>query len=838
MRVLTLSLICGKIQMSIALFKKEMHMEVLKLENLSKYYASQSSVVMGLSGINLSFSTGEFVAVTGESGSGKSTLAHVLGGMLPYEAGELYVCGKPTSHYDASDWERYRGDMIGFISQNYGILAGNTVLENVEIALRLSGVEKRAAKARALALLEEVELREMCSRRASKLSSGQKQRLAIARALAKPSRILIADEPTGNLDRENSDKVISLLQKVSRDRLVILITHEFDEVRDVATRHIVLSDAVVVTDARLTPTRPCPDTHSLLREVPPKAKKPRLTPYIAAMTLKARPTFCGIVCLLLACTSFISFALLGTFTVALDDTPTKIYTPDAFYNGDPDRIVVMKPGGERFTEQDLADLLSVKYTTSVERWGYVHDCSYYYRPDTDYRSYTEIINGPNYHPLLNPDDYQVTEAVKFIENELYVRTVPVIRDGLTYEGDLPTKAYEVLSADPNYKIGDTVKVYIRNRAEWSISSYISAVFTVVGTTNEGEGLYFSDQLAAALSHASKKAVYGSSVFLNRQQLVLLLPYDPESYDITSYYEEASQETSQNTSQDAEDQTQTGTPIIDGFSSSIVIGPGYDEGPEGTMKIPVDGKIELGENEICLPEHLAGVVRIKPGGLGSLQNMNTSEHVHLEGFFNATYARLVLVSPELFERMTDTTPDNQISLYIKDYAYADRVMDALDDMGYLSISPFRLGVTMTDETLAGERSTTLAVCLGALLLIFALQIILLKAMFSSLNEHFRLLSHIGLRSPHAYRSLSLLLLVFAVIGEAIGAAIVLGLNTLGVERIVSIFKYLEGGSILAIFAVHLLSVAIAFVAVMRALKKTVFTATKQVSDLDFSEMEDA
>lgn len=813
-------------------------MEVLKLENLSKYYASQSSVVMGLSGVNLSFSTGEFVAVTGESGSGKSTLAHVLGGMLPYEAGELYVGGKPTSHYDASDWERYRGEMIGFISQNYGILAGNTVLENVEIALRLSGVEKRAVKARALALLEEVELREMCRRRASKLSSGQKQRLAIARALAKPSRILIADEPTGNLDRENSDKVISLLQRASRDRLVILITHEFDEVRDVATRHIVLSDAVVVTDARLTPTRPCPDTHGLLRDALPQAKKPRLAPYIAAMTLRARPTFCTIVCLLLALTSFISFALLGTFTVALDDTPTKIYTPDAFYNGDPDRIVVMKPGGERFTEQDLADLLSVKYTTSVERWGYVHDCSYYYRPDTDYRSYTEIINGPNYHPLLNPDDFQVTEAVKFIENELYVRTVPVVGDGLAYEGALPTRAYEVLSADPDYKIGDTVKVYIRNRAEWSISSYISAVFTVVGTTNEGEGLYFSDQLAAALSHASKKAVYGSSVFLNRDYLVLLLPYDPESYVITSYYEEASQDDSQDASQDVTEQERTETPIIGDVSSSIVIGPGYDKGPEGTMKIPADGKIELGENEICLPEHLAGVARIKPGGMGVLQNMTTSEYVHLEGFFNATYARLVLVSPELFERVTDTTPDNQLSLYIKDYAYADRVMAALDDMGYLSISPFRLGATMTDEALAGERSTTLAVCLGALVLIFALQIILLKAMFSSLNEHFRLLSHIGLRSPHAYRSLSLLLLSFAVIGEAIGAAIVLILNTLDVERIVSIFKYLEGGSILAIFAVHLLSVAIAFVAVVRALKKSVFTATKQASDLDFTEMEDA
>ena len=117
-------------------------MELLRLENLSKYYTSQSSVVMGLTNINLSFSAGEFVAVTGESGSGKSTLAHVLGGILPYESGELYVEGKPTSHYDDSDRENYRKDKIGFISQSYGILEGNTVLENIESSLLFYGMNK------------------------------------------------------------------------------------------------------------------------------------------------------------------------------------------------------------------------------------------------------------------------------------------------------------------------------------------------------------------------------------------------------------------------------------------------------------------------------------------------------------------------------------------------------------------------------------------------------------------------------------------------------------------------------------------------------------------------
>ena len=796
-------------------------MEVLRLENLSKYYTSASGVVMGLSSINLSFSIGEFVAVTGESGSGKSTMAHVLGGMLPYESGELYVYGKPTSHYDAADWERYRRDMIGFISQNYGILTGNTVLENVSVALRLGGMDKKAANARARELLREVELDDMCTRRAGKLSSGQKQRLAIARALAKPSRILIADEPTGNLDRENSDKVISLLKRASRDRLVILITHEFEEARDVATRRIVLSDATVVSDAKLSPAPTCEvDASTPLQ--PGKQKKQRLTPYVAGLTLKARPAFSAIICLLLAFTSFISFALLGTFTVALDDTPTKIYTPDAFYNGDPTRIVVMKSGGERFTPEELDEILSIKHTVSAERWGYTNDCSYYYRPEVDYQLYTEIINGPNYHPLLNPDDFQVTNSVKFIENDLYFRTVPLTAEELIYTGELPDSAYEVLSADPSHKIGDVIRVYIRNRAEWSISGYIQADFTVVGTTEFGQGLYFSDSMAAALSHASTRAVYGNALVLNKSAMVMILPYQPGTHHVTSYFKAA------------DGQIQD-TPGMNDDGSII---PGYFPTPVGTVETPEDGIIELGENEICLPEHMAGAVQMRLGTLGRLDTFTQNgQFVRLKGLYDATYSRLALVSPALFERMTDTTPDNQISLYIKDYSYTDRVMDKLDDKGYLSISPFRLGSSLTDATLAKERQTTLIICICALLLVFVLQVILFKAMFSSLHEHFRLLSAIGLRAGNAFGALSCLLLLFTVVGEMLAALSVILFNLAGQPHIVSIFKYLESGSIALIFAAHLLSIIPAFTVVVRAMKKNVFAGSKQVQDIDFSQMED-
>lgn len=783
-------------------------MEVLRLENLSKFYTSQSGVVMGLSGINLSFSIGEFVAITGESGSGKSTMAHVLGGMLPYESGELYVNGKPTSHYDAADWERYRRDMIGFISQNYGILEGNTVQQNVEVALRLGGMDKQDATARAEQLLREVDLYPMRSRRAGKLSSGQKQRLAIARALAKPSRILIADEPTGNLDRANSDKVISLLKHASRDRLVILITHEFDEAKDVATRRIELADGTVVADAALDNPKATQTEPSTAPATRKRTNKQHHAAYIAGLTLGARPVFSAIVCLLLAFTSFITFAVLGTFTVALDDTPTRIYEADAFENGDPNRIVVMKQGGEAFTQSDFDCLLGMKHVQSIEQRGYACDVNYYYRQGVDHQSYTDIVNGPNYHPLLNPDDIYVKETVKFLDYDpMYVRTLPLTAEPILTAGREAQGVYEVVSADPDYAIGDTVKIYLRNVKDWAISAYIALQFTVVGTTDEGEGFYFSDALAATMSYASSSVPEGSGNSL-QNTAIILLPYDPAQFFVD-------------------------TEFVKVPNDSLV---GVPE-PVYIAKTLEDGLAELGEGEMIVSESFYSTRRMDGGARYALRCGDCFETYQLRARYNATYSLLVLVHPNTYDKMSNRTPDNQISLYMQDYAYADRVMDELADAGYLSVSPFRLGATRTDPTLENERNTTLAVCVAAFLLVLVLQIIVLRAMFSSIHGHLRLLSGIGMTARSAYGALFYMLPLYTLLGEGLGAALVALLNALGVARIVNIFKYLEGDVIALLFGTHLLSVAVAFCIVLYSIKRAVFAHTQKTADLEISQEEE-
>ncbi len=765
-------------------------MEVLRLENLSKFYTSESSVVMGLNSINLSFSTGEFVALTGESGSGKSTLAHVLGGILPYEAGELYIYGQPTSHYDPHDRARYRRDLISFISQSYGILPGNTVSENVESALRLSGLSREEACRRASAILEEVELSDLKKRKAGKLSSGQKQRLSIARALAKPSRILIADEPTGNLDRENSEKIIALLKRASEDRLVILITHEFEEAKDVATRRIVLADGVVVTDAALADAMP--DGEAVREQVrePLRAGKDSvkggagpLSPYVCRLTLQARPVFSAILVLLLAVTMFISFVFVGNFIIALDDTSTRIYDREAFFNGSTDRLAVMRSDGGALTEEDYARILSLRHVESLQPFGQVSDLIYHYREDVDHKLHRQVVQGEAYDPIMNPDDYTVETVVELSRTVYsYAAAVPKTEDAFLTEGRLPTGVYEAVSADPAYQVGDRVRVYIRDVGNWSAGSYLQLDLTVVGTTSMGSGLYFSERLAAALVNPMFPLDVRSTHRPWGMRFVFL-PYDETIFSIAEGY------------------------------------------PEVTRLEEDQYLCPTGANREVLPPFMVYT--------------SEGEELVLEyaSFHAATLNSVMLVSPAAFERLTPYTSE-QASVYIKDYSYTERVLTSLKEEGYVALSPYQLGATEVDEQLARERLITLAVCAATFLIAFVLQCILLRTLLASLFEYYRVMSSTGLTCGIASRAVTLLLLLTTLVGEGLGVGVICLLNLAEVERVVNIFKYLDGPLIVLLFLLHFVTVALSLGGILTALGRSVFGKSRIDYDIDFTLMEEA
>ena len=188
---------------------------MLKLENVSKIYYTNGIVATGISKVNLELNIGEFVVITGESGSGKSTLLNVISGIDSYEEGEMYINGKETSHYTEKDFEEYRKKYIANIFQSFNLINSYTVYQNVELVLLLNGYKRRQIKKKVLDIIDKVGLTKFKNTKVSKLSGGQKQRVAIARAIVKDTPIIVADEPTGNLDTKSAYEIIELLKNVA-----------------------------------------------------------------------------------------------------------------------------------------------------------------------------------------------------------------------------------------------------------------------------------------------------------------------------------------------------------------------------------------------------------------------------------------------------------------------------------------------------------------------------------------------------------------------------------------------------------------------------------------------
>lgn len=224
---------------------------MIELKKASKFYSNKDTVSTGFSRVDLMLDIGEFVAITGESGSGKSTLLNVISGLDTYEEGEMYVAGQDTSAFQVEDYEAYRKKYIGNIFQDFNLVNSYTVYQNIELVMLISGKRKNECKEKIEELIDLVGLSEFKNAKVSKLSGGQKQRVAIARALAKDAPIIVADEPTGNLDSKSADLVIKTLKKVSRSKLVIIVTHNYEQVEEYITRKITMHDGKIIEDRKL-----------------------------------------------------------------------------------------------------------------------------------------------------------------------------------------------------------------------------------------------------------------------------------------------------------------------------------------------------------------------------------------------------------------------------------------------------------------------------------------------------------------------------------------------------------------------------------------------------------
>ncbi len=332
-------------------------MSLLQLKDIGKIYVSEGNVSVGIRGVNLSFDKGEFVAITGASGSGKSTLLNVISGMDSYEEGELFIENEPTSHFMQPDWEEYRKKYISFIFQEYNIIESYTVLQNVELAL-MHIENKKERRARAIDLLTRVGMKDHLKHKGSKLSGGQKQRTVIARALAKDSPIILADEPTGNLDSATSYEIIELMKEIAKDKLLIVVTHNFEQVEDYATRHIRVFDGAVESDTALRPAENVSETAydtDTPEKAPSKARE-KLSDVKNGFTLggaifKATPKLSFFMCLLM---------LVGTlgifFAIATFGDFTEMFKPSYMFNNIEGRVVLVKRDGTVIKESELEEI--------------------------------------------------------------------------------------------------------------------------------------------------------------------------------------------------------------------------------------------------------------------------------------------------------------------------------------------------------------------------------------------------------------------------------------------------------------------------------------------------
>lgn len=448
-------------------------MSMIRLENVSKYYKSEETVSVGMKKINLEFNLGEFVAVTGESGSGKSTLLNVISGLDGYEDGELYLFGEETSHYTIPDWEKYRGTYVGFVFQNYNIIDSFTVFQNVVLALEVQGYNPKLRKQRALELIEKVGLTSHKHHKASKLSGGQKQRAVIARALAKDCPIIVADEPTGNLDSASGEQVMELLHQISEGKLVVVVTHDYDQVKNFATRKIKMHDGEVVEDKKIHKTEQITLTEEIVKKKMGFLTLLRFTMRSLFSTPK-RLIFLVMMQMLM----MIAFTFIFSFRVGvLRDS--EVTQSNRFPNVPETRILVERKDGLAFTSDDLSYFSSIRYVDKV----YENGLSFYNSsPLYIFHDEETYVDGVNIYYYSSGGSVDGTDAASTLSNN-------------EIDGQMPVNKFDIVIGHTwiNYEIGQQIKIGSSRNYENPVDEDFIGTFTITGIDKaKANIIYFSD----------------------------------------------------------------------------------------------------------------------------------------------------------------------------------------------------------------------------------------------------------------------------------------------------------------------------------------------------------
>ena len=723
----------------------------IKLQNISKYYYSETAVTQALQGINLEFRMGEFVAITGESGSGKSTLLRIISGMDTFDDGELYVDGQPTFQYDEDDWEEYRRTKIGFVFQDYSLIGHYTAKENIVSALLIMGVPEKEAGDKAIHYLERVGLSAQRDQRASKLSSGQKQRLSIARALAKNTDIIVADEPTGNLDSETGAQIVKLLRDLSQDHLVIMVTHNYEQVEKYVTRKVRLHDGSLIldvsenmdtnqksevsentdtdqksevsentdtdqklevsentdTDQKLEMSENVDNNEKTSAGKKSESNEERLHDrtigrIFVRMNAVRQPEKIALFMGFFLAAAIVSFLFIGQLLMNADDIYTKKYSATSFARKDDKRISIRRKDQKFMTKKDIDRLTKMKHVVSVDQYDIVNDVNYYFEEGKDYRQEY----GYNRMSTSNEGGLYDSQNVEYVKKNQYMRSSSCLKKSDLAKGSLPKKIDEVVLYDRGkYKVGDTITFFYTSDVLWSSTeNYIQRKMKVSGLLkNKDKQVYFSPEICTML----QSTVTGGKVFYEYAYNQQLGKYQGQA---------------------------TLWPIV----GDIV---------KKDNELCVSGAYEAAvyraeDNDLTLLDQ-SGLLHIdqydkdmKSKDVKQIENVETGEKI------NGCGANFAEVSQNIYEKYY-RTESRQASVYITSYAKMDHVLKALDKAGYEAVSTLRFGADEYDSDLVQERLRTIGIAVAILLVMMAAEILILRSIFKIQIKDQKILKFMGM-----------------------------------------------------------------------------------------------
>lgn len=760
------------------------------LKDISKFYYSDTTATLGLRNINLEFEKGEFVAITGESGSGKSTLLNVISGMDTYEDGELYYNGEETSAYSEEDWDEYRRNKISLIYQSYNLIDSYTALENIESVLliceknngRLTDKERRK---KAMECLKMVGLEKQAKNRASHLSSGQKQRLGIARALAKNTDVIIADEPTGNLDIENGKQVMEILHELSKTRLVIVVTHNYEQAEPYATRKVRLFDSEVVENRVLKPKYEVKEEKQEIKKEKKDKDKFFVAKKFVHLNRKATPhRNLFIFSFMLMATLSIS-VMTGVISKNMDDTTMRIVSDTAFKNADKTRIVVKKIDGSAMTAEDADKLKKIKKVDAVDLYGGVADVNYYCEKDVDYTT------------TYKNEDFTKSIDIKLLNHTKYMKSATAISQKELAYGRLPEKFNEVVIYADDESILNTTKLfYIRNQKQWGTNACAAYELTIVGILkNKTEQAYFSNELCenagvrTALVNVMVRACKRETTTYNDGS-------EPEIFDSDR-----------------------------NISAVLVINP---ELTGNQIKITRNQFVKLKE-----PKETEGAViteTIADDAVLTFRNENSNDKTTLDVTVvqngHIGDSSIVEVSKELYDKVYTYQTNEQSTVYIKNYAYTDSVLKKIDKLGYEAISAFRTSALEYDNEQVAEQFKLMGIAIAAIAIVFVLFIFVVYSLMKLKRADFIILTSLGM-SYRTVRQMNYFDLITMVIASDILSIIIVNImGKINIKSISSLISYFGIWQYVTVVIISVIMTSItAFLFNRHLLKKFKITALK-------------